>query len=493
MSFMHTDSARVETTHNDAVFTPSSPWAQYHGKNRTGLLFVAMSVLFGCWFALITPPLWGFDEATHFARAYSIDHGHVAPVEIPHPTSVNFGGQVPSTFVDLFDYSLQAWTHAPNFPARSNADPGGFAEHASRSLRAPLVDFSFANTSAYSPISYVPAVFGLRAVEMVDGSVGLAITAMRICNVAAYSAIVWLALWALRHHRFKWAVFVVALLPMTVFESAMITADTVTNALAILFSALFVKSAFLRIRLSGPQTSLLFTSVLLLPLAKPTYVLLILLLPLVPTAQLTARRGMSAVVTAAGLAGCALWTTTSAQTSEAIRLMRPAELVDTSLQVRYLITHIPDAPRIIVNTLASQENRIVKEVFGTFGNTWVQAPSIAAIACMIAGALSFGLAELLWSTLLQSAIVATTVLASIAAIFATLYVEYTPVGHPYVEGVQGRYFIPLFVIAIALLARQVPFRLNLESPRNIRRIELTVTGLMFFALAGSTLKYQFVL
>jgi uncharacterized membrane protein len=80
----------------------------------------------------------------------------------------------------------------------------------------------------------------------------------------------------LRQYRLKWLVFVVRLLPMTVYEAGVITADALTDGLAILFGALFAKATFLKARLSTFETVLLGASAISLPLAKPTYVILAL-------------------------------------------------------------------------------------------------------------------------------------------------------------------------------------------------------------------------
>jgi uncharacterized membrane protein len=61
-------------------------------------------------------------------------------------------------------------------------------------------------------------------------------------------------------------------------------------------------------------------------------------------------------------------------------------------------------------------------------------------------------------TRLASAAIA---LAILGGIMAVLYVTYTPVGHPWIDGVQGRYFIALSVLLVPIAAgRQTQERVS---------------------------------
>ncbi|MDI2030011.1 DUF2142 domain-containing protein [Saccharopolyspora sp. TS4A08] len=489
----NTDTTAFE--HVDDVAEPAAPPVpepRRRPKDPCGLVFVALSLLFGCAFALITPPLWGFDETTHFSRAYAVDHGRILPQLVPG-SEVVYGGPIPETVAELSHFAANGFNNVPAFPEHGVAHPEAYAELLAQPLNAPLVDVGFVNTSSYSPVAYVPSALALRAVEVVDGSVGLALTLMRLADVLAFTGVVWLALRALRGLRFRWVVFVVALMPMTVFVAGMITADALTNALSLLFGALFVKAVLLAKRLSRWETALLFAAAILLPLAKPTYVLLVLLLPLVPGSRMAARRWAGIAATAAGVTGFGIWTALSARTSEGMHTMRPNEVIDPGLQVQYLLTHLTDVPGLLARTFAAQEQGIVTGFFGVFGSSFVLAPATAGLATLAAGALAFGITDRMRATRAQWITSAGVVLVSAAALFGTLYLEFSPVGQYQIEGVQGRYFLPLVVIAVAVLARVIPLRLEIPRARLLRGAEVAIVVLVFYALLSSAFKYEFLL
>jgi uncharacterized membrane protein len=326
----------------------------------------------------------------------------------------------------------------------------------------------------------------------VNGSVGTAVTLMRICGVLAFAALVWLALRALRQYRLKWLVFVVSLLPMTVYEAGVITADALTDGLAILFGALFAKATFLKARLSTFETVLLGASAILLPLAKPSYVILALLLLVVPAAQLPVWRHSRLVVTAVGLAAFAVWTKLSAGTAAGMGIMRPGTVVDPGQQTHYVLTHLPQFLLVIARTVVYQSDGYLVELFGTLSWTFVWVPAPAIISCTAAGVIAFGMAGRLSADRWRLIATAVLVLANFAAVFAALYLDFTPVGNYQIEGVQGRYFIPMAVLGMVAFAQLVPLRLHLPTPRIARSSATAVVALMSVALLSSALAFDYV-
>ncbi|MGH3631237.1 MAG: DUF2142 domain-containing protein [Sciscionella sp.] len=467
--------------------------------DRCGAAFVLLSLLFGLIFVFITPPLWGFDESAHFGRVYQIDHGQILPKRIPDTRGIAYGGEVPINANALVNYATADYHKPPRPPAPRVTNPGEYQRLQSQPLASPLVDQWFTNTAAYSPVPYVPAVVGLRIAEISHGSVGFAVRSMRICSLLAYTLIVWLALRALREHRFKWVVFAAALLPLAVFQAATITADTMTNALAILFSALFVKATFLRDSLSRGQTALLFAAAVLLPVTKPAYLILALLLPVVPSAQLAIRRGSRIVqgcVTVLSVAAFGVWTFLSAGTSSGMGLMRPKpqwHSVVASEQLHYVLTHIPHFLRICLQTILYQGNRYFDQFFGELGFSYIKIPAIAVICCIVAGIIAFGMCGRPHASHPRLIVVIAALVLSIVGIFGALYLEFSPVGYYFIDGVQGRYFLPLILVTAAILLQLIPLRLHVGKGRVAMNSRAAIVLLLGFALATSVVKYDYLI
>lgn len=479
--------------------TPRSWRHRLAGLDKCGTAFVLISLLFGTVFAFITPPFWGHDEISHFSRTFQVDHGQVLPLRVPDSRGVAYGGQIPETAKALTGYAFDDYHAKTKAPDPRVEDPGRYERLAAQSLSAPLANQWFTNTAAYSPVAYLPSAVGLRIAEWTGNTVGLAVDLMRIFNLLAYTAVIAFALWALRESRFKWVVFVAALMPIAVFQAGNITADTLTNGLAILFSALFVKATFLRARLTGWQTFLLLASAVLLPLTKPTYLVLALLLLFTPPGRLALRRGarpIAIAATAVGVAGFAAWNSVAAKTGEGMGLMRKPpqwDSVDPSEQVQYVLGNLPHFLRICWQTFVYQDNRYFQEFFGQLGFSGVKVPGIAIACCILAGVIAFGLCGRMQASRLRLIASIVLLVGSVLGIFAALYLEYSPVGYYMIDGVQGRYFIPLVVLAAAIALQLIPLRLHLPSVRAAHGAAAAVVVLMFVALGMTALKFNYAI
>ena len=56
-------------------------------------------------------------------------------------------------------------------------------------------------------------------------------------------------------------------------------------------------------------------------------------------------------------------------------------------------------------------------------------------------------------------------ISTIILMFTSLYVQWTPLGASFIDGVQGRYFIPL-LIPIAILANNSYIKINKKNNSN---------------------------
>ncbi|MBF6248669.1 DUF2142 domain-containing protein, partial [Nocardia elegans] len=233
------------------------------------LAFALLATLFGAVFAVITPPFWGHDEITQFGRAYQVAHGGFLPTEIEDDRGVAYGGVIPPGIDDLMGYAFHDYQENPEEPGAMVADPGAYERLRSADIGTELRPIWFTNTAAYSPVAYVPAAVGIRVAEAVGLDVGGVVLLTRLAGLLGYLVVAAFALYALRAHRIQWLAFTVAVLPIAIFQAGTVTADTMTNALALLVSALLVKGLFLGRDLTRAETVALLAATLLLPLSKP--------------------------------------------------------------------------------------------------------------------------------------------------------------------------------------------------------------------------------
>lgn len=155
---------------------------------RPELIFIIFGLIFGLFMIFVTPKFGVPDENGHFARAQEVSKGIL--------------------------YN--------NLPQNRKDD------------------YQFHGASGYSPIMYAFSGLSLKITQKFDENIQF--YTGRIVNL-----IVWILLIALAIHItpvFKWAYFIGALLPMSIFEGMSYSADSFSNAFAFLFFAYIFKLIF---------------------------------------------------------------------------------------------------------------------------------------------------------------------------------------------------------------------------------------------------------
>ncbi|MBJ8346207.1 DUF2142 domain-containing protein [Antrihabitans sp. YC2-6] len=472
------------------------------GVARVGVAAVAFAILatvFGGIFAVATPPFWGHDEITQFGRAYQVAHGGILPLKIKDDRGVAYGGTVPQTIDSVMGYAMRDYVNNPQEPAPMVASE----KHYDQLLDKPLTENHhvvwFTNTAAYSPVPYIPAAIGIRVATVLNLDVGNLLLLTRLAGLVAYVGVVFFGLRALRDSRVQWLAFTVALLPIAVFQAGTITADTLTNALAIMVSALLVKALFLGKDLSRPESAALLASAIVLPLCKPTYVLLAMLVVVVPIARYGLPARFRLVPWAfAGVGGVLflIWTKISSPTTAGMGLMRkPSQWhsVVPGDQLRGILTNPIGFIDVFGDSVMRRDQEWFTEFFGELGFAYINVPATSIVACLLALAIAVGTAEQMVATHRRTAIVAVVIAATVAMIYVTLYLSFSPVDFYIIDGVQGRYFVPLAILFFAALLRWMPLRLQAPTGQlNMRGPAIAIVVATLISLLCAVWKYNVV-
>jgi len=404
--------------------------------------------------ALITPPGQSPDEPAHVARAAGLLHGAVLGVRQPGLCAYSGRGKMLSgvkvnqgLFVAAFGVTTQVGGHpvvtADDFLAMRAQPP-----------QPGHVFASIPNTVTYFPLTYIPATLGLSlGLLLAGGKPFICIMLARFAMLFAYLA---LGLLALRLAAYGEALLLtVLLLPMSLFLAGTVNQDGVLIGLACLAGAALTRGT------QGMRWLGLAMLVLLL-LAKPPYMPLlgVLLLPLFAPGFFWRLRD---VVLAA--LPVLLW----AGLISALVVVpfgkppyHPGPLFAGDRSV--LLDHTDPAANLHI--LLAQPSRFLTlpwdtlhqwaagkldEMIGVLGLLQISMPfgyyvlwSIA-IGVALAGLLFSGrpgvlsgrtqVVNLVWTSGLLA--------ANVWLLFVMFYLSWTNVGLDFVDGVQGRYFLPL--------------------------------------------------
>jgi uncharacterized membrane protein len=227
-----------------------------------------------------------------------------------------------------------------------------------------------------------------------------------------------------------------ALLPMSLYEFASLSADAPTIALAWLFTALL---------LAPPRrTWVIAVAGFALALCKPAYFLLALLAFVMPLRwrQKIAILGATAFGTLLSLVAA----------SRGVYNARAGQPVDAGAQIRCIVSDPIHFGHVMLHDLATNGRFYIEEMIGRFGANQLKLSPIiitVEILLLIAVAITCGAALRARIRITALAIVMMTV----CGILLSQYLIWSVVCGDALEGVQGRYFLeilPLFLAAIVL-------------------------------------------
>lgn len=417
-------------------------------------LFLIAAVIGGLLLIALIPPVAGGNEQMNFRRVVSIANGHV----LVEPATVPGGIR---EFLQLSERKFTAGARPPYHYSRSD-----FGEAASVELKPDQpVEIQPNPISVLSPISYLPQVPAVAAAQAL-GLLPLSIFyAGRLAGLAASIALTFLAIRIIPFHKHTLAA--VALLPPLLFSRSTVDGDVFTVAIAFLFLALTLREIGGRGRIPATNIAALAVTALLLAQAKSAYLLVPLLSTAIPAERFGGRRQKAiacALIILPGLVASLAWLVIVKQTYLAGLTYRTwSGIADPDRQFALILSNPFGYALVLLRTLFATifVPKSVIELLGVFG------PPVVAPAILLAG-----MAVLLGATAASDrgpleprlrvgrakALAFVIATATVLVMMTTVYMQWTRVGAPVVEGFNGRYLyplIPLLLLAIPSAEKRV--------------------------------------
>lgn len=407
--------------------------------SRPDRFLLVAGLLYGLGLAVVTPPFQVADEPAHFYRAYRVSEGRLDLIP-------RLGRGIAGLPASLQDVATSLRGDLPFHPERKIAPRKILA-----AFRVPLLPERrthvwLANTLQYPFVPYVPQAFGI-ALGRAVGAPPLALLYLaRLSNLVAGTLMIVLAV--RRLPAFRWLAVMLALTPMALSLRASASADVTSTGAAFLLVATVAKLAWRRDEPPhGSDFILLLLSAVVLCTSKVAYLPLALLIFLIPQNRFPWRRtGFLLPHISTALAGAVF----AVATSHAVGRLRFDAAVDSGRQIRDALAHPLSFLQIVVTDYVVHAPRYLLQLIGKLGWLDTKLPS-AFLAAYIAVLLALVLLDTSptievrpW----QRWTVAALLLTTLVLISASQYAVWTAYGASYIEGLQGRYFIPLAPAAV---------------------------------------------
>lgn len=428
-------------------------------ENDLHILFSFYAAIAVFLISFLNPPFQSPDEQAHFFRVVQISDGGF----LGHRQSDLLSGG----FID----TNAVYAYQPFVGLHFNHD----AKLDARTLRearelgwSGTVGFSaFPNTSIYPPVFYLPAAMAVRMTKIAGGSVLDALYAARVANGLVSVLLATAALWLCRAGRA--VLFTTLAFPMTLYLFASCSQDAPLIACAALAFGVVSRLASGADMDTGPVRwsglALLALAVLPIVLAKPPYVPLLLLVFL-PVASPAGMPGSGAWwrERLALFAGCLMvvvvWLAFIMMHVQ-VPMPRPGVVPSASAQMLYMLFHPVDAANALLWTLRQDGGHFLRQMVGVLGWLDTVLPegfyrvagivTLCAILCDLMSGKPLG-----WPV---RGLTAFIVLTASLCILIVQYLTWTAVGDAKVDGVQGRYFLPIILaVGMTLPALRFPGR-----------------------------------
>lgn len=335
-----------------------------------------------------------------------------------------------------------------------------------------------ATTNTYAPLFvYFPAVVGMTIARLLNfGTIPMLMLA-RWCNLAFFAACVW---WCMRKLPFgKMALAVIAVFPMTIQQCNSFSYDAVITSVLFLFSTYIICMTYEEQPLKMTDVAVVSVLSALLVYGKSgVYLPVCLAALLIPTKKFGAL--WKKLAAAGSLMGIALLSyinrnsgtvtqvlNTTAETSAVGATTGNA--VDMGYTVGYFIQNPWKLIQMLANTVADKTEFYLESIVGQkMGWVDIEISRVVFVGFIFLFfvAMLKVRGEKQYVTGGQKWWISIVCLLSVGMILMGMLLTWTPFGHVSIEGVQGRYFTPLLLLA-SLLGRNKAVILNENKDRGI--------------------------
>ena len=402
-------------------------------KIKKEILFLYMALFIGIIFVFINVPQIRYDEHAHFWRAYEIARGNI----ISRTTN-----ELPNSVIELFKRNDGTY---PNKEFNYETLKEKISEPLNEENK---IAFPVGATGSLTPISYIPQVIGILIGRVLNFSPMVILWLARMANLLCYIALVFLAIKIMPFEKWKWIIMIIALFPMTMNLAATVSPDTIiisTTLLAISY-VFYLKDVVKKITM---KNMILLGILFMIPIVcKIVYFPLCLLVFILPKDKFEnkLKRNLYYILTAL------IIFVTYFALNKLVAKGDYAIAIRTNMTEQILFT-ISDLSRDFVtaiNTFYSESSLYFFELIGG----WNTINIISVVFFIILLFVMFNKESTQYEfNRKEKNIVLAIIIIQALGVIAAMYLGWTQARQTTVEGIQGRYFLPILPLLCMLICR----------------------------------------
>jgi uncharacterized membrane protein len=225
-------------------------------------MFIALALIFGLIMTFFNPPFNVNDENWHFYKSYDVSQGHLIPESILSSAQETIG--------------TPYW---PEGPIYFNADKIIYCLNQPFNFKqTSKLDIS--NIAIYPPTPYLASAFILFLGRLFNSSPLFLMYMGRLINLLIYIIIVYFAIKIIPIQ--KYVLLLVALMPRTILAASSLSADSFNIAISLLTISFILNLVLIKPKIIKKDLFISISLILVLSLSKQIYALISLLFLIIP-------------------------------------------------------------------------------------------------------------------------------------------------------------------------------------------------------------------
>lgn len=413
-------------------------------KIRIENLFLVTVLFFGLIYNVMLAPQMVPDEAKHIDMAYRYSN-----------QILGYESLGDTKCLMRADDAATEFTSSPSFGNYRNIYYGLF----SRVQDSTMVEAEINSNIEGSFLLYAPAAAGMSLARLWGlGTVPMLLFA-RYLNLMVFAFLTWAGMRRLPFG--KMTLFVLALLPVNMQQCTSFSHDAMVHGILFFYSCLCLQAIYSRERMNGRRMLLLLLAGIFLVYCKSgSYLPLCLVLILIPAACFGGRREKA--LSTAALLGVPVLTfvmkhvqtvtgivNTTASTSVVSTGDGAAYL--TGYTIGYFLNDPLEFVYMMANTVFDKAGFYLESLIG-YKLGWVEIETSMLVVLLFYFLLFLSVCESREDTLrisgVQRGVMILSCLGCTGLVLLGMLLQWTPMGHVSIEGVQGRYFLPFMLILL---------------------------------------------
>lgn len=398
--------------------------------------YLVVGGIIGVLYLLVLPFGVGPDENKHMMRIFEISEGHM----VSEKGENGAGGRIMADNIVPFDY-IDSYSEVGTYWSVSlNYDKP--------------VSYTFGNTALYSPVSYLPQVFSVMFVKLfTDRTVIIAMFA-KLAGLIFSLVVIYFSIKCVPVK--KECLLLIATMPMFMQQMVVITADGFLNGIAIGFTTYILYLSYsYNEKVKNKQIAMIYLCMFLLGLCKIVFLPLCLLAFCIPWEKFgTKKKYWVILLVGLGVTCTAnlVWLYISSGYLYEVR-----DGVNSGMQVAHILSNPVNYLNVIYNTVLEKHEIIFWEFFGDgLGalNIHVNRFGYYFFSGLLL-ILGVSKTDNIIIKVKDKLIMLVVALGVVALIFTSEYVQWTVVAEDVIDGIQGRYFIPIALMICIMVENKV--------------------------------------